>query len=248
MFTGMRRSGYQCGGQRIIFWNQFSPSSMWVIRFGGRHPDLSHLLCLLLSLSPPSLPLLFLCFETTSSVSPGWPQTCNVSKAGLVPLASSLHISRAGNGHHYLLWGHFFQTQACLGQGRGGEGRQRWGPRARPPPAPAARGAARRMQHTAAFMGRRQRAASLTLRGKFAGGRRGGVARQVEAGEERAAVDRVASPGSAGSRSVTAADPDFFLPFLAIGDSPGWPLTGCVAENNLEIPILQSPPPTYVYR
>lgn len=76
----------------------------------------------------------------------------------------------------------------------------------------------------------------------------GGVARQVEAGEERAAVDRVASPSSAGSRSVTAADPDFFPPFLAIGDSPGWPLTGCVAENNLEIPILQSPPPTYVYR
>lgn len=77
------------------------------------------------------------------------------------------------------------------------------------------------MQHTAAFMGRRQRAASLTLRGKFAGGRRGGVARQVEAGEERTAVDRVASPAAAGSQSVTAAHPDFFLSFLVFWRQPG---------------------------
>lgn len=54
----------------------------------------------------------------------------------------------------------------------------------------------------------------------------GGVARQVEAGEERAAVDRVASPATAGSQSVTAAHPDFFLPFLVFGDSRGWQCNG----------------------
>lgn len=78
-----------------------------------------------------------------------------------------------------------------------------------------------------------------------AGGR--GVARQVEAGEERAAVHRVASPAAAGSQSITAADPEFFLSFLVFGDSRGWPLSGCVAEDNLEFLIFLPLPPTYVY-
>lgn len=102
------------------------------------------------------------------------------------------------------------------------------------------------MQHTAAFMGRRQRAASLTLRGKFAGGRRG--CRPAGGGGRGEGCSRQGGQPSRGRLSEChSSHPEFFLSFLVFGDSPGWPLSGCVAEDNLEFLILLPPPPTYVY-
>lgn len=106
--------------------------------------------------------------------------------------------------------------------------------------APSSPGRPRRSETNAAHgrlygpqTARRQPNPAWKIRRREARGRR----RQVEAGEERAAVDRVASPAGTDSLSNPAAHSRFFLSFLVFG---------CVEEEDVKFLILLPPPPEHL--
>lgn len=170
---GMCESGHSVEAR-----GQFFPFSVWVQvwrldPYLPSHLNVSLCSCLSVSLLPsPLFPSFSFCLSGDKvSCSSGWSPNlqCIQSRPGPLhpPVSLSLMLVSLAMAttHSFLTLGPLLSTPACRVPERGPL-----------QPRPPARGAARRMQHTAPFMGRRQRAASLTLRGKFAGGRRGGVA------------------------------------------------------------------------
>lgn len=149
------------------------------------------------------------------------------------------------DGHHYLLWGHFFQPQACLGQGRGGEAAV--GSQSAAPSSPSR---PRRSETNAAHgrlygpqTARRQPNPAWKIRRREAGVSPGRWRR------ERRGLQSTGWPAQPRQAFGVSRQPiqSSFFPFWFFGDSPGWPLSGCVAEDNLEFLIFLPPPPTYVY-